>query len=75
MVKDGGTPSENKVIVENFSKALDEDIGSVDEFFSPDFQAHLPGSNIPVNREGFKEFVGMLYATFPDLHHEIEHQI
>ena len=75
MVKDGGVPSENKAMVERFLKHLDEDIGAIDEFFSPGCRAHLPGSNLPVDREGFKQFVGMLYAAFPDLHHEIEHQV
>lgn len=75
MVKDGGTPSENKATVERFLKDLDEDIGAIDEFFSPDCKVQLPGSDLPVDREGFKKFVGMLYAAFPDLHHEIEHQI
>lgn len=43
--------------------------------FSPDCRTHLPGSNLPVDREGFKKFVGMLYKAFPDLHHEIEYQL
>lgn len=75
MVNDGGTQSENKAIVERFLKELDEDIGAIDEFFSLDCRVHLPGSDLLVDREGFKKFVGMLYAAFPDLHHEIEHQI
>lgn len=75
MIKDGGTPSENKAIVERFLKNLDEDICAIDEFFSHDCRVHLPGSDLPVDREGFKKFVGMLYAAFPDLHHEIDHQI
>jgi predicted ester cyclase len=75
MVEDDGIPSENKAIVKRFLKNLDEDIGAVDEFFSPGCRAHLPGSDLSVDREGFKKFVSMLYAAFPDLHHEIEHQI
>lgn len=75
MMKDGGTPSENKTTVERFLNNLDENIGAIDEFFSSDCRIHLPGSDLPVDREVFKKFVGMLYAAFPDLHHEIEHQI
>lgn len=75
MVKNGGVPSENKAMVERFLKDLDEDIGAIDEFFSPGCRAHLPGNNLPADREGFKAFVGMLYAAFPDLHHKIEQQI
>ncbi len=75
MVKDGDTQSQNKAIVKRFLKDLDENIDAIDEFFSPGCRAYLPGSNLPVDREGFKTFVAMLYAAFPDLHHEIEHQI
>ena len=75
MVKDGDTPSQNKAIVKRFLKDLDEDIDAIDEFFSPGCRAYLPGGNLPADREGFKQFVAMLYAAFPDLHHEIEHQI
>lgn len=69
------TPSDNKAVVEHFLRVLDENIGAINEFFSPDCRVHLPGSDLPVDREGFKKFVGMLYAAFPDLYHEIEHQI
>ncbi|MBA4417277.1 MAG: ester cyclase [Syntrophus sp. (in: bacteria)] len=74
-MKEGGAPSENKAMMERFLRDLDEDIGAIDKFLSPDCQTHLPGSNLPVDREGFKMFVCMLYTAFPDLHHEIEHQI
>ncbi len=75
MVKNGGIPNENKAIAERFLKDLDEDIGAIDKFLSPGCRAHLPGNNLPVDRQEFKEFVGMLYTAFPDLHHEIEQQI
>jgi predicted ester cyclase len=75
MVKDNGAPSKNKAMMQHFLKGLDEDIGTIDKFLSPDCRAYLPGSNLPVDREGFKKFVGMLYTAFPDLHHGLEHQI
>lgn len=67
--------SENKAIVKAFLGQLDKDIAAVDGFLSPDCEAYLPGSPLPTDREGFKEFVAMLYRAFPDLHHEIAQQI
>ncbi|HEY3278667.1 MAG TPA: ester cyclase [Syntrophorhabdaceae bacterium] len=75
MVKDSGATSESKTIVERFLKNLDKNLNAIDEFFSPGCRAYLPGNSLPVDREGFKGFVDMLYTAFPDLHHEIEHQI
>jgi hypothetical protein len=70
MPNDGRVLSENKALVERFLKDLDEDIGAIDDFFAPGCRAHLPGSNLPVDREGFKIFVGMLYAATPQRLHE-----
>lgn len=75
MTKDGDSSNENKSMVTRFLRDLDGDIGAVDDFLPSDCRAHLPGSQFPVDREGFKQFVSMLYAAFPDLHHEIEYQI
>jgi len=74
MAKENGR-SENKALVQRFLKHLDRDIRAIDEFFAPRCLAYLPGNNLPLDREGFKQFAGMLYAAFPDLHHEIEHQV
>ncbi len=69
------TPREIKAVIKNFLARLDADIGAVEEFLSPDCSAHLPGQNVPLDRNGFKGFAGMLYAAFPDLHHEVTFQI
>jgi predicted ester cyclase len=66
---------ENKAFVRRFLMELDKDLSAVDEFFSPDCVAHLPGSPGPANREGFKQFVTLLYTAFPDLRHTLEDQI
>jgi predicted ester cyclase len=69
------TKEPNKAFVTRFLKELDKDLTAVDEFFSPNCLAHLPGSSEPTNREGFKHFVTLLYAAFPDLKHTVEDQI
>ncbi len=67
--------SENKAIVREFLSRLDRDIHAVDHFFSPGCQAFLPGNPLPTDREGFKQFVAMLYGAFPDLRHDVGRQI
>jgi predicted ester cyclase len=69
------TTDQNKAVMRIFLEKLDKDISAIDEFFIPDCIAHLPGFPLPTNREGFRQFVAMLYAAFPDLHHTIEDQI
>jgi predicted ester cyclase len=54
---------------------LAQDLPAIDVFFAPNALAHLPGSPKPTNREGFKQFVSLLYTAFPDLHHTVEDQI
>ncbi len=58
-----------------FLEKLDKDISAIDEFFIPDCIAYLPGFPGSTNREGFRQFVAMLYTAFPDLHHTMEDQI
>ncbi len=58
-----------------FLEELGKDLTAIDVFFAPNALAHLPGSPEPTNREGFKQFVAMLYTGFPDLHHTVEDQI
>lgn len=69
------TTDQNKAVMRTFLEKLDKDISAIDEFFIPDCIAYLPGFPSPTNREGFRQFVAMLYAAFPDLHHTMEDQI
>jgi len=69
------TTDQNKGAIRNFLVKLDENISIIDEFFTPDCTAHLPGIPGPTDREGFRQFVAMLYAAFPDLHHVVKDQI
>ena len=49
---------------------------AADEIFAPDYVLHDPASPEEVRGpEGFKRFVGMFHAAFPDLHLTIEDQI
>lgn len=64
----------NKALVRAFLNELDKNVTALDGFFTPDCRAHIPGSPSPTDRNGFKQFVGMFYAAFPDLTHEIKFQ-
>lgn len=68
-------PDKNKALVRAFLSELDKNVTAIDTFFSSNCRAHIPGSPLPVDRDGFKQFVGMLYAAFPDLSHEIVLQV
>jgi len=68
-------PDQKKATIRIFLEKLDENISAIEEFFIPDCQAHLPGISDPTDREGFRQFVAMLYTAFPDLHHVVKEQI
>ena len=69
------TTEKNKAIINRFLEELGKDLTAIDVFLAPNALAHLPGSPEPTNREGFKQFVTLLYTAFPDLHHAVEDQI
>jgi len=69
------TTDQNKTVVRTFLGKLDKNISAIEEYFIPDCLAHLPGNPDPTDREGFQQFVAMLYTAFPDLHHSVEEQI
>ncbi len=69
------TTDQNKAIIRIFLGKLDENRSAIEEFFIPGCPAHLPGISTPTDREGFRQFVAMLYTAFPDLHHVVKEQI
>jgi predicted ester cyclase len=69
------TGDQNKELMRGFLEKLDKDISAIEEFFIPDCMAHLPGNPDPTDREGFRQFVAMLYTAFPDLCHTVVDQI
>lgn len=69
------TTDQSKAVVRLFLEELDKSQSAIDDFFTADCLAHLPGNSEPSNREGFRQFVTMLYTAFPDLRHQVENQI
>lgn len=65
----------NKAIIRRFLEGLDKNLTAIDEFFTPNCLAYLPGSLESTDRDGFKQFGTLLYTAFPDLHHTVEDQI
>ena len=66
---------QNKNFMRSFLEELDKNLTAIDTFLSPNCLAHLPGNSEPTDREGFKQFVTLLYTAFPDLQHKVEDQI
>ncbi|MFQ5944520.1 MAG: ester cyclase [Anaerolineales bacterium] len=68
---------ENKAIARRFFEEVwnQGNLKVVDELLGPDFVASGVPSGIPPHREGFKEFVTMNRAAFPDMNIYIEDQI
>jgi predicted ester cyclase len=69
------TGDTNKTQIRIFLKKLDDGRDIVEEVCSSHFIGHLPGSREPVDRQGFKQFIGLFYQAFPDLHHVLEDQV
>ena len=66
---------QNKVLVSQFLKRLDESLSIIEEVCTSQFVAHIPGSIQPIDREGFRQFVSLFYLAFPDLRHTVEDQV
>lgn len=69
------TTEQNKALISQFLKGLDENLSIIDEVCATQFVAHIPGSAQPINREGFRQFVSLFYLAFPDLRHTVEDQV
>ena len=68
---------ENKALVRRciedvFNK---KNITSLDEFLAPNVVHHSLPPGVPQDREGFKQFVSMVLAAFPDFHITVEDMI
>ena len=67
---------ENKAIVRLMIEELDKANWALfNELHAPNFVYHGPASPKPLTREELEQFIRMLYAAFPDLHHTIEDMI
>jgi predicted SnoaL-like aldol condensation-catalyzing enzyme len=63
--------------LDSFYRFLDEtvtrkNLAAIDELTTPDFVEHGVPPGFPPNREGTKQFFGMLLGGFPDVSYEIE---
>ena len=68
---------DNKAIV---SRCIEEafnrhNVAALDEFLAPNVDHHSLPPGVPRDREGFKQFVGMLLTAFPDLRITIEDMV
>ncbi len=67
---------ENKALSRYWRDELDKGNWSVlDDYLTPNFTLHMPGSSVPIDREGMKQVLRSFYSAFPDLHHTFEDQI
>jgi predicted ester cyclase len=66
---------QNKAVVVQFLKGLDENLNIIEEVCAPELVAHIPGGALPISREGFRQFVSLFYLAFPDLCHTVEDQV
>ena len=48
---------------------------AADELFSADYQLHIPGVPVPLDRDGAKQVVTMFSGSFPDLTHTVDEVI
>jgi hypothetical protein len=51
---------QNKAVVRQFLKGLDESLNIIDEVCVYELSAHIPGGSQPIDREGFKQFVSLM---------------
>ena len=49
-----------------------KNLGIMDELISPNFVNHSAPAGIPPTRDGYRQYVEVLLASFPDIHLDIE---
>ena len=70
--------SSNKEIIRRlwYEELWDKwNLSAADELCSADYQLHLPGVPVPMDRSGTKQVVAMFSASFPDLTHTVDEMI
>lgn len=72
LAKEVEMSEQDKAVVRSAYEAFEKGPAAMDEVLASNFVAHAPGGPVPLDREAFKQFRGMLYAGFPDLKHTIE---
>jgi steroid delta-isomerase-like uncharacterized protein len=66
----------NKAVLRHFVEEVmnRKNLAAIDELYAVDAVEYVPGTP-PLDREGIKQFLGMVLAAFPDLHETIEDAI
>ena len=59
---------QNKAVVRRFTEVFETgDLSILDEVLASNFVDHSPFPEQPPDREGMKQMIGMMRATFPDM--------
>jgi len=68
---------ENKAIVRRFVEEVQnrQNLGALNELFSPDFVDHSGISTLPPTLDGTKQFFTKLFTAFPDISATIHDQV
>src|SRR5262245_22205815 len=68
---------ENKAVIRRFIEEVfnQRNIDAVDTYMAADYVDHVVPPGVPPTREGFKQFIGMFLAAFPDFHYTIEDEL
>jgi predicted ester cyclase len=68
---------ENKAVIRQFIEQVfnQRNVDAVDTYMTADYVDHVIPAGIPPTREGFKQFIGMFLAAFPDFHYTIEDEV
>lgn len=70
------TEEKKQIIRDLYEHAFNaRNLDYVDEAFGDQFTDYSPGTPGPLDREGFKQFIGMYLQAFPDLRLEIDGDI
>ena len=67
---------ENKAIVRRLFEEMNRgNLDAADEIFADDFVNHSPGPGGTPDREGLKQYIARIHASFPDYHYHVEDMI
>jgi steroid delta-isomerase-like uncharacterized protein len=68
---------ENKAIVRRFIEEVfnQRNVEAVDTYMASDYVDHVVPPGVPPTRAGFKQFISMFLAAFPDFHYTIEDEL
>lgn len=62
----------SRIEAANAALIANGDLGAVEEFFTPDYVAHLTDQDMTGGHRAIRKFLETLRRAFPDLHGEVE---